>query len=203
MFELPKLPYEYDALAPYINKDIQLLHHDKHHRAYVDGTNKALAAHPDWLAKPIEEVIANLNQVPEDARAAVKNVGGGHANHSFFWKAMAPAKGQKPSGELLDKIKDAFGDLETMQKQFSESASKIFGSGWQWLVYDNGKLKLETTPNQESPLTAGKTPLLTLDVWEHAYYLQYYNKRADYITAWWNIVNWDFAAAELDKAQNS
>lgn len=200
MFELPKLPYEYDALAPYINKDIQVLHHTKHHQAYVDGTNKALANYPEWHEKSIAEVITNLEQLPQEVRAAVRNVGGGHLNHSFFWNVMAPAKGQKPSGTLLDKIKDSFGDLETFQKQFGESAGKIFGSGWQWLVLDNGVLKLETTPNQDSPLTNGKTPLLTLDVWEHAYYLQYYNKRADYITAWWNIVNWDFVAEQLDIA---
>lgn len=202
MFTLPKLPYEYDALAPFISSQIQQLHHDKHHQAYVDNLNKALEKYPEWQNKTIEEIITSLDQIPEDVRTVVRNNGGGHYNHSMFWGMMAPKKGngQAPSGTLLDKLQHAFGDYKTFQEQFSTSATKIFGSGWQWLILENGKITLMSTPNQDSPLTQGKIPLLGLDVWEHAYYLQYYNKRADYIAAWWNIVNWDDVAKRLDTA---
>lgn len=202
MFVLPELPYEYDGLAPFISSDIQHLHHDKHHRAYVDNLNKALEKYPDWQSKTIEEIIVSLDQVPEDVRTVVRNHGGGHYNHSMFWEMMAPKKGsgQEPSGTLLDKIQHAFGDLKAFQDQFGQNAIKIFGSGWEWLVWDNGEVKLMNTPNQDSPLTQGKVPLLGLDVWEHAYYLQYYNKRPDYVTAWWNVVNWDDVAKRLDGA---
>jgi Fe-Mn family superoxide dismutase len=199
MFTLPELPYEYDALAPFISSDIQHLHHDKHHRTYVDNLNKALENYPDWQQKSIEEIIININQVPEDVRTAVRNHGGGHLNHSMFWEVMAPKKGQEPTGTLLDKLQHAFGDVTTFKEQFGQAATKVFGSGWEWLVWDNGEVKLMSTSNQDSPLTQGKTPLLALDVWEHAYYLQYYNKRADYIEAWWNIVNWDNVAQRLEE----
>lgn len=200
MFKLPDLPYEYDALAPFISADIQHLHHDKHHRTYVEKLNEALEKHQDLQDKSIEELVTSIDQVPEDIRSAVRNHGGGHYNHSMFWKMMAPKRDQAPSGALLDKIKHSFGDVETFKKQFSESALKIFGSGWQWLVFESGEVSLVSTPNQDSPLTQGKTPLLGLDVWEHAYYLQYYNKRPDYIEAWWNVVNWEDVAKRLNDA---
>lgn len=202
MFTLPDLPYSFDALAPYISEQIQQLHHDKHHKAYVDNLNKALEKYPDWQKKTIEDIIKSLDNVPEDVRTTVRNNGGGHYNHSMFWEMMAPKKGngQEPSGTLLDKIKHSFGDLKTFKDQFSTGATKIFGSGWEWLVWNNGEVKLMSTPNQDSPLTSGFIPLLGLDVWEHAYYLQYYNKRADYIEAWWNIVNWEDVAKRLDLA---
>lgn len=200
MFTLPELPYEYDALAPFISSEIQHLHHDKHHQTYVDNLNKALEKYPEWQEKSIEEIIKSLNQVPEDVRTAVRNNGGGHFNHSMFWQMMAPKKDQSPTGTLLDKIQHSFGEYETFKKTFSEQATKVFGSGWQWLVLNGGELELTSTPNQDSPLEKGMTPLLGLDVWEHAYYLQYYNKRADYIDAWWNIVNWDDVAERLSNA---
>jgi len=197
MFTLPDLPYEYDALAPYISTDIQRLHHGAHHAAYVKNLNAALEKYPEWQNKTIEDIITSLNDVPEDVRTVVRNNGGGHYNHSMFWQMMAPAQKQTPSGKLLDKIQHAFGDLKTFQEQFGQAAIKIFGSGWQWVIIDNGELKLMNTPNQDSPLTQGLTPILGLDVWEHAYYLQYYNKRPDYVAAWWNIVNWEDVAKRL------
>lgn len=200
MFTLPDLPYDYDALAPFISADIQHLHHDKHHRTYVDTLNKALESHPELQDKPIEELITSLANITEDIRMVVRNHGGGHYNHSLFWEMMAPKKGQEPTGTILDKIQHAFGDVQTFKEQFSQGAAKVFGSGWQWLVYDGGEVSLMSTPNQDSPLTQGKIPLLGLDVWEHAYYLQYYNKRLDYIVAWWNIVNWEDVARRLDQA---
>lgn len=202
MFTLPNLPYEYDALAPFISSDIQRLHHDKHHRAYVDNLNKALEKYPEWQNKNIEEIIVSLDKLPEDIKTVVRNNGGGHFNHSMFWEMMAAKKGngQEPSGTLLDKIQHSFGDLKTFKEQFGQAAVKIFGSGWEWLVSDNGEVRLMSTPNQDSPLTQGFIPLLGLDVWEHAYYLQYYNKRPDYIEAWWNIVNWEDVARRLGEA---
>lgn len=200
MFTLPELPYEYDALAPFISGDIQHLHHDKHHQTYVDTLNKALEKYPEWQNKSIEELVTSLDQIPDDIRVVVRNHGGGHINHSMFWEMMAPKKDQEPTGTLLDKMQHAFGDVKSFKEQFSQNAAKVFGSGWQWLVIDNGELNLMSTPNQDTPLTQGKTPLLGLDVWEHAYYLQYYNKRTDYIDAWWNIVNWDEVAKRLDEA---
>jgi len=202
MFSLPDLPYNYDALAPYISEQIQQLHHNKHHQAYVNNLNKALEKYPEWQNKSIEEIITSLDKVPEDVRLTVRNNGGGHYNHSMFWEMMAPKKGngQAPSGTLLDKLQHTFGDYKTFQEEFSTGAGKIFGSGWEWLVLDKGEVKLVSTPNQDSPLTQGMTPLLGLDVWEHAYYLQYYNVRADYVTAWWNIVNWDDVARRLNTA---
>jgi Fe-Mn family superoxide dismutase len=197
---ITELPYEYDALAPFVSADIQHLHHDKHHRTYVDTLNKALEKYPDWQNKSIEEIIKNLEEVPADIKTVVRNHGGGHYNHSMFWEMMSPEKDQAPSGTVLDKIQHSFGDIDTFKKQFSEGAVKVFGSGWQWLVLDNGEVSLMSTPNQDSPLTQGKIPLLGLDVWEHAYYLQYYNKRPDYVEAWWHIVNWEEVAKRLDAA---
>jgi len=200
MFNLPELPYDYDALSPFISSDIQHLHHDKHHRAYVDNLNKALGSYPEWQKKSIEEIITSLDQVPEDVRMIVRNNGGGHYNHSMFWEMMAPKMNQEPTGTLLDKLQHGFGDIKTFKDNFGEGALKVFGSGWQWLVLDGDEVKLMSTPNQDSPLSSGKIPLLGLDLWEHAYYLQYYNKRADYIEAWWNIVNWDDVAKRLDNS---
>lgn len=200
MFTLPDLPYDYDALAPFISSDIQHLHHDKHHRTYVDSLNKALEKHPEWQNKTIEELITSLEQIPDDIRTAVRNHGGGHFNHSMFWTMMTPKKGQEPTGTLLDKMQHTFGDIKTFKEQFAQAALKVFGSGWQWLVLDGNEVSLMSTPNQDTPLTQGKTPLLGLDLWEHAYYLQYYNKRPDYIEAWWNIVNWEDVAKRLDNS---
>ncbi len=200
MFSLPELPYAYDGLAPFISADIQHLHHDKHHRTYVDNLNKAIEKHPELGSKTVEELVTSLDTIPDDIRAVVRNHGGGHLNHSMFWEMMAPSKGQNPSGTLLDKIQHSFGDLEGFKKQFSESAVKVFGSGWQWLVLENDEVALASTPNQDSPISQGKIPLLGLDVWEHAYYLQYYNKRPDYVEAWWNVVNWENVAQRLDQA---
>jgi len=197
MFTLPDLPYSYDALAPYISADIQHLHHSAHHATYVKNLNAALEKYPDWQNKSIEEIVTSLDQLPKDIQMVVRNNGGGHYNHSMFWQMMSPKGGGEPTGTVLDKLQHSFGDFKTFQEQFATGATKVFGSGWQWLVVDNGELKLMSTPNQDSPLSQGKTPLLGLDVWEHAYYLQYYNKRADYITAWWNIVNWDDVAKRL------
>ncbi len=200
MFTLPELPYDYDALAPFISADIQHLHHSAHHAAYVKNLNTALEKYPEWKDKSIEEIITSLDKLPSDIKTTVRNNGGGHYNHSMFWEMMAPHNGQAPSGTLLDKMQHSFGDVKTFQDQFSQAAVKIFGSGWQWLVFDKGEVSMMSTPNQDSPFSQGKIPLLGLDVWEHAYYLQYYNKRPDYVTAWWNIVNWDDVAKRLDSA---
>lgn len=201
MFTLPDLPYEYDGLAPFISADIQHLHHSAHHATYVKNLNAALEKFPDWQSKSIEEIIISLDKLPEEIKKVVRNNGGGHYNHSMFWQMMAPKKDQAPSGTLKDLIEHAFGEVDTFKDQFSEAATKIFGSGWQWLVFKEGEVSLVSTPNQDSPLTEGLTPLLGLDVWEHAYYLQYYNKRPDYIKAWWNVVNWDDVARRLDLAK--
>ncbi len=203
MFTLPDLPYEYDALAPFISSQIQHLHHDKHHRAYVDKLNIALEKYPDWQNKSIEEIIKSLDNLPDDVKTAVRNNGGGHYNHSMFWEMMAPASNQSPTGALLDKIQHSFGDVDSFKKQFGDNAMKIFGSGWQWLILDGDRVSLFSTPNQDNPLEKGKAPLLGLDVWEHAYYLQYYNRRPDYVEAWWNVVNWDNVARRLDEAMKS
>lgn len=201
MFTLPDLPYAYDALAPYISSDIQHLHHSGHHATYVKNLNAALEKHPDWQNKSIEEIMTSLDKLPDDIKLMVKNNAGGHYNHSLFWQMMTPKSSKSPNGTLLDKIRHDFGEFKTFQDQFSQGAIKVFGSGWQWLVWDNGVLKLMSTPNQDSPISQGKIPLLGLDVWEHAYYLQYYNKRPDYIAAWWNLVNWDDVSRRLSKVK--
>lgn len=200
MFVLPDLPYDYDALAPFISADIQHLHHDKHHRTYVDTLNKALEKYPELQNKSIEELLTHQSDIPDDIKTVVRNHGGGHFNHSMFWQMMAPKKGQLPQGALLDKIQHSFGDISEFKKQFTEGAVKIFGSGWQWLVLDKGEVSLMSSPNQDNPIEKGITPLLGLDVWEHAYYLQYYNKRPDYVEAWWNVVNWDDVAQRYASA---
>jgi Fe-Mn family superoxide dismutase len=194
-YNLPELPYPYDGLEPHIDARTMEIHHSKHHAGYVDKTNAALEAHPDLLAKPINDLISNLNAVPESIRTAIRNVGGGHANHSLFWTIMAPGAGGEPAGDLSSAIVKVFGDLSSFKELFSSTAATLFGSGWAWLVVDDsGTLKVVSTANQDSPLTDGLKPILALDVWEHAYYLKYQNRRADYITAWWNVVNWQEVA---------
>lgn len=192
MFTLPELPYSYSALEPYIDEETLHIHHDKHHATYVKNLNDALAGYEDWLNKDINEVIKDLNDVPEEIRTKVKNNGGGHANHSMYWEVMCASKDSgKPSEKLGKAINSAFGDFPTFQEKFSAAAAGRFGSGWAWLVIDKGNLIITDTPNQDSPLSDGKTPILLIDVWEHAYYLKYKNVRADYIKAWWNIISWN------------
>ncbi|HEV2908979.1 MAG TPA: superoxide dismutase [Candidatus Eremiobacteraceae bacterium] len=194
-FTVPDLPYAYDALEPTIDKETMTLHHDKHHAAYVNNLNAAIEKHPELGSKSAEELIKNLNAVPEDIRPAVRNNGGGHVNHSMFWTIMAPNAGGAPSGALADAIKSTFGDLETFKTQFNDAGVKQFGSGWAWLVLTaDGKLQITSTPNQDNPMSAGLYPVMGNDVWEHAYYLKYQNRRPDYLKAWWNVVNWDAVA---------
>ena len=194
MFTLPDLPYAYNALEPFIDERTMQIHHDKHHAAYVKNLNDALVGQDALLAMPVEELMKNLSQVPEAMRTKVRNNGGGHANHSFFWTIMAPfvagALQGKPSGDLAKTIDAAFGSFEKFQEQFVAAGMGRFGSGWVWLVKHEGSLVIVDTPNQDTPLMEGKNPILGLDVWEHAYYLKYQNMRADYIKAWWNVVNW-------------
>lgn len=194
MFTLPDLPYDYSALEPYIDEETMHLHHDKHHAAYVANVNDALAGREEFLKMDIEKLIKNLPKVPEEVRTKVRNNGGGHVNHSFFWTIMAPPSsggGGEPTGKLLEAIKASFGDVASFQEKFSQAAMGHFGSGWAWLVGDKGKLSIVDTANQDTPVSEGKTPILALDIWEHAYYLKYQNRRADYIKAWWNVVNWE------------
>jgi Fe-Mn family superoxide dismutase len=193
-YTLPKLPYAYDALEPYIDARTMEIHHDKHHQAYLDKLNAALEKHPDLAKKPAEDLLRNLNAIPEEIRTAVQNQGGGYVNHTFFWKIMGPKRGGKPKGELAQAIDKTFGNFESFQKKFADAAAKQFGSGWAWLVNGKNGLEVVSTANQDSPLSKGQTPIIGLDVWEHAYYLKYQNKRPDYVTAWWNVVNWDQAA---------
>ena len=192
-YQVPPLPYDYDALEPHIDAQTMTLHHDKHHQAYVDKANDALAGGP-LDGKPIEEVIANLGQVPEDKRGAVRNNGGGHLNHSLFWESMSPNGGGAPDGDLGGAIDAAFGSFDAFKEQFEAAGVARFGSGWAWLVVDGGALDVTSTPNQDNPLSAGKTPLLGNDVWEHAYYLKYQNRRPEYLKAWWNVVDWSKVA---------
>jgi Fe-Mn family superoxide dismutase len=195
MFTLPDLPFDYKALEPYIDEETMHIHHDKHHAGYIKNLNDVLAGHDDLLGMDINDLLKNLDKVPDEVRQKVKNNGGGHANHSLFWTIMVAGSAKEPSGNLLGAIKSSFGDFPTFKEKFSASALGHFGSGWAWLVSNSGKLEVVDTSNQDSPLTDGKTPLLLLDVWEHAYYLKYKNVRADYIAAWWNVVNW----VEVDK----
>ncbi len=189
--ELPTLDYPYDALEPYIDARTMEIHHGKHHAGYVAKTNAALEGYPDLQEKPLETLLADLNQVPEAIRTAVCNNGGGVANHSLFWKIMAPEAGGAPQGALADAIEAAFGSFDSFRESFSSAAGGVFGSGWAWLVKDSsGGLQILTTPNQDTPLSQGLTPILNLDVWEHAYYLKYQNRRSEYIQAWWRVVNW-------------
>ena len=200
-YTLQDLPYGYDALEPYIDVETMHLHHDKHHNTYVTNLNAAIEKYPELGEQSIEELMKNLNEVPEDIRTAVRNNGGGHANHSFFWKIMAPNAGGEPTGAIKDAIDQAFGSFEKMKEEFKTAATGRFGSGWAWLVLNNGKLEITSTANQDSPLTDGKTPIIGLDVWEHAYYLKYKNVRPDYIAAFWDVVNWDQANENLANAK--
>lgn len=190
-FELPKLPYAYDALEPHIDKETMNIHHTKHHNTYVTNLNNALAGNDALLAKSVEEVIANLDTVPEAVRTAVRNNGGGHANHTLFWTILSPNGGGAPVGEVAEAINAKFGSFDSFKEEFAKAATTRFGSGWAWLAVNNGELEITSTPNQDSPVMEGKTPILGLDVWEHAYYLNYQNRRPDYISSFWNVVNWD------------
>lgn len=199
--QLPELPYAHDALEPHIDKQTMEIHHGRHHATYVNNLNAALEGHADLQGKSVEELIINLDALPEAIRTAVRNNGGGHANHTLFWQILSPNGGGAPSGELADAINAAFGSFDNFKAEFAKAAAGRFGSGWAWLVADGGKVSITSTPNQDSPIMEGKTPILGLDVWEHAYYLKYQNKRPDYISAFWNVVNWDevskrFAAAK-------
>ncbi len=199
--QLPPLPYPYNALEPHIDEQTMRIHHDKHHQAYVDNLNKALESHPELQAKSIEDLLKDLNAVPEDIRTAVRNNGGGHANHTMFWLCMAPGAGGEPEGKLAAAINAAFGSFANFKEQFSKAGLTRFGSGWAWLCVDrSGKLIVTSSPNQDTPLSDGMTPILCLDVWEHAYYLKYQNRRGDYITAWWNVVNWKEVTARFEAA---
>jgi Fe-Mn family superoxide dismutase len=208
-FTLPPLPYDYDALEPFIDTETMHIHHDKHHAAYIANLNKAVAQFPDQGNKSVEDLLKNLDTVPEKIRTAVRNNGGGHYNHSLFWQMMKPGGGGEPSGDLAKAIDSNFGNFSTFKETFSKTALGQFGSGWAWLVLvggtlkiqargDKGTLKIEASPNQDTPLSSGQTPLLGLDVWEHAYYLKHQNKRVDYIAAWWNVTNWDFVASRFN-----
>jgi Fe-Mn family superoxide dismutase len=200
LFTLPKLPYAYDALEPHIDARTMEIHHTKHHQAYVSNANKALEKYPDLLALGAAGLLAKLDAVPEAIRMAVINNVGGHVNHSFFWESLAPSAGGEPKGELAAAIQKTFGGIDAFKSQFSDAAMKRFGSGWAWLVVAHGGLTLRSTANQDSPLSDGATPVLGLDVWEHAYYLKYQNRRADYVTAFWNVVNWDQANVLFHRA---
>ncbi len=201
-FELPPLPYAEDALEPYIDARTMSIHHDKHHAAYTNNLNAALKDHSDLAGKSIEQLLGDLGALPESIRTAVRNNGGGYANHNLFWETMAPKHGGEPSGALAEAIDQAFGSFAAFQEQFAKAAATRFGSGWAWLYVDkNGGLAVGSTPNQDTPLMEGNTPLLGLDVWEHAYYLNYQNRRPDYVSAWWNVVNWDVVAAKYAAAK--
>ncbi|MBT2693479.1 superoxide dismutase [Bacillus sp. ISL-55] len=200
-FELPQLPYAYDALEPHIDKETMNIHHTKHHNTYVTNLNNALEGNEELLSKTVEEVVANLDAVPEAARTAVRNNGGGHANHSLFWQVISPNGGGEPAGELAEAINSKFGGFEGFKEEFSKAATTRFGSGWAWLVVNNGELEVTSTPNQDSPLMEGKTPILGLDVWEHAYYLNYQNRRPEYIGAFWNVVNWEEVSKRYTSAK--
>ena len=193
-YELPPLPYPFNALEPHIDAKTMEIHHDKHHQAYITNANNALKDHPDLAAKPVDELIANLSQVPESIRTVVRNNAGGHSNHSFFWQIMAPNAGGAPKGKLAEAITATFGSVDAFKEKFQAAGASRFGSGWAWLVVNKeGKLEITSTPNQDSPIMEGLKPVIGIDVWEHSYYLLYQNKRPDYLKAWWNVVNWDQA----------
>jgi Fe-Mn family superoxide dismutase len=194
-FTLPKLPYDFNALEPHIDARTMEIHHGKHHQAYVNNLNTAIQKHPELEGKSLEDLLKDLNAIPEDIRGAVRNNGGGHFNHSLFWEIMSPKGGGEPSGALADAIKKAFGDFGAFKEKFAAAGVGQFGSGWAWLVKDGGGVAVVSTPNQDNPISQGKVAILGVDVWEHAYYLNYQNRRPDYIAAWWNVVNW----AEVSK----
>jgi len=198
-FRVPDLPYDYDALEPHIDEATMKVHHDKHHQAYVDKANAALEG-TDFAGEEVEEVLKDLSKLPDEVQKPVRNNGGGHYNHSLFWQMMSPEGGGEPDGDLASAIDDAFGGFDDFKSQFKDGGVNQFGSGWSWLVHDGSGLALVSTANQDSPVSDGQTPLLGCDVWEHAYYLKYQNKRPDYIDAWWNVVNWDFVSERFSDA---
>jgi len=201
-FELPDLPYAFDALEPHIDARTMEIHHDRHHKAYTDKLNEAIGKHGDWQNKEIDEILRDIDRLPEDIRTAVRNNGGGYANHNLFWEIMSPDGGGEPGGELGDAIRSTFGSFNDFKEKVSGAAAGQFGSGWGWLVVGSGGgLKVYSTPNQDSPYMKGETPILGVDVWEHAYYLKYQNKRPDYLSAWWNTVNWNAVAERYSKAK--
>jgi Fe-Mn family superoxide dismutase len=200
-YELPQLPYAYDALEPHIDKETMNIHHTKHHNTYITNVNAALEGNADLASKSVEELVSNLDAVPEAIRTAVRNNGGGHANHSLFWTILSPNGGGEPTGELSDAINTKFGSYENLKEEFAKAATTRFGSGWAWLVVNNGELEITSTPNQDSPLMEGKTPILGLDVWEHAYYLNYQNRRPEYIASFWNVVNWEEVSKRFNSAK--
>jgi superoxide dismutase, Fe-Mn family len=199
-FEVPPLPYDYAALEPHIDEQTMRVHHDKHHQAYVDNANKALDG-TEWADNPVESVLSSLDAMPEEIRTAVRNNAGGHANHSLFWEIMSPDGGGEPSGELAEAINSTFGGLGQLTEEMNDAGVKRFGSGWSWLVWDGTGLTVYSTPNQDSPLIQSDTPLIGIDVWEHAYYLAYQNKRPDYLAAWWNVVNWAEVGRRFEQAR--
>jgi Fe-Mn family superoxide dismutase len=198
-FEVPPLPYDYNALEPHIDEQTMRVHHDKHHQAYVDNANKALEG-TEWADRPVESVLSGVDTLPDDKRTAVRNNAGGHANHSLFWEIMGPNGGGEPSGSLAAAIESTFGSLDELKSQVNDAGVKRFGSGWTWLVHDGTGLAVRSTANQDSPLMDSQSPLLGIDVWEHAYYLKYQNRRPDYLQAWWNVVNWDAVQQRYDEA---
>jgi Fe-Mn family superoxide dismutase len=199
-FTLPNLPYDYAALEPHVDEQTMRIHHDKHHQAYVDNANKALEG-TDLADSPVEEVLRSLSSLPQDKQTAVRNNAGGHANHSLFWEIMGPGGGGSASGALAEAIDSAFGSADAMREQVNQNGVTRFGSGWSWVVWDGSALKAYSTANQDSPLMDGDVPVLGVDVWEHAYYLRYQNRRPDYLAAWWNVVNWDAVAQRLEEAR--
>jgi Fe-Mn family superoxide dismutase len=198
-YEVPPLPYDYGALEPHIDEQTMRVHHDKHHQAYVDNANKALEG-TEWADQPVDHVLANIEILPEDIRTAVRNNAGGHANHSFFWETMSPDGGGEPSGALADAINSTFDSFDALKSLVNDTGVKRFGSGWTWLVNDGTGLAVYSTANQDSPISNSDTPLLGIDVWEHAYYLKYQNRRPDYLAAWWNVVNWDAVAQRFEQS---
>jgi Fe-Mn family superoxide dismutase len=200
-YSVPPLTYDYAALEPYIDKETMTLHHDKHHAAYVNNLNAAIEKHPDLGSRSPEDLVKNLKDIPDDIRTAVRNNGGGHVNHTMFWTIMRPNGGGNPTGEIADAIKSKFGSFDDFKKQFNDAGAKRFGSGWVWLVKSGNDLQIVTTANQDSPLTDGQYPILGNDVWEHAYYLKYQNRRPEYLSAWWNVVNWDEINKRLKEAK--
>lgn len=200
-YQLPELPYAYDALEPHIDKETMNIHHTKHHNTYVTNVNAALEGHEDLASKSVEELIADLDAVPESIRTAVRNNGGGHANHSLFWQLLSPNGGGNPTGALAEAIDSKFGSFDEFKTKFENAGKTRFGSGWAWLVVSGGELEVTSTPNQDSPLMEGKTPILGVDVWEHAYYLKYQNRRPDYLAAFWNVVNWEEVSTRFESAK--
>jgi len=198
-YEVPDLPYGYDALEPHIDEATMKVHHDKHHQAYVDKANAALEG-TEWADKDVDEVLQNLDSLPDDKQGPVRNNAGGHANHSFFWQIMSPDGGGEPSGALAEAIDEKFGSFDSFKEEFKNAGVSRFGSGWAWLIHDGSGIAVTSTPNQDTPVSDGHTPLLGVDVWEHAYYLKYQNKRPDYLDAFWNVVNWDEVAKRFDAA---